>query len=153
MVHEQGENAGAVVLFDGACGLCHRGVRFVVRHERQPRVRFASLQSEWARAALLERGLNADAMDTMIVLDGDRVLVRSDAVLFVAGELRRPWRWVQVLKVLPRWVRDPGYRVVARWRQRVFGKRDVCELMTGELAGRLVDGGGEQAGGPKESSC
>ncbi len=129
-----------LVLFDGVCHLCHGGVRFLLRHERGPRVRFAALQSDWARAALRERGLDADALDTMIVLDGERVLVRSDAVLFVAGELRRPWRWVRVLKVMPRWARDPGYQVVARWRYRVFGRGDVCALMDGALAGRFVDG-------------
>lgn len=132
---------GPVLLFDGVCNLCARGVAFIVRHERADggRIRFASLQSGFARSALVERGRDPDAMESMVVLDGERMLVKSDAALFVAGYLRRPWRWARWLKVLPRWFRDWVYGLVARSRYRVFGRRDACLVPTAELRARFVE--------------
>jgi len=109
-----------VVLFDGDCAMCHAGVRTILRRERAPELRFASLTSDYATALFASRGVTPPAR-TMVVVDGDRLLLRSDAVLFVAGKLRAPWRWARALKCLPRAWRDALYDAVAARRRRWFG--------------------------------
>jgi len=132
---------GPVLLFDGVCNLCSHGVAFIVRHERASgrRIGFAPLQSGFARRALTERGRDPYAMESMVIIDGERTLVKSDAALFVAGYLRRPWRWARWLGVLPRWFRDWVYGLIARSRYRVFGRRDACMVPTAELRARFLD--------------
>ena len=123
------EPAGPVLLFDGECGLCQRIVRRLLRVDREGRLRFAPLQGAAAQAFLRGRGLATADFDTLIFVPewGTRLqaayLVRTDGVIAALGATgRRPARAAAaVLALLPRGLRDAGYRGVARWRYRVFG--------------------------------
>jgi predicted DCC family thiol-disulfide oxidoreductase YuxK len=115
-----------VIVFDAQCVLCLANARFVLRHDRRAHFRLASMQSE-AGAALYRRfGIDPADPETMIVVEGDRVLRDSDAVIAVYRALGWPWRAAGVLALVPRALRDPLYRWVARNRYRWFGRRDVC---------------------------
>lgn len=122
------EQAAPILIFDGACALCSRSVRFVLRHERAPDLRFAAMQSEPARRLLRAHGLDPDALTSVVYIDGTDAFVRSRAVLALAGHLRAPWRWCRVLGVLPRFVLDSLYRLLARYRYAIFGRIDACPL-------------------------
>lgn len=120
--------SGPVVLYDGECGLCHRSVKFILRHERDDELRFAPLQGETA-AALRARHPSIPAnLDTVVLVDRDRVYLRSKAFLYLARHLRGPWSWAYRVRWFPGVVLDLLYRVVAAVRYRVWGKADACEL-------------------------
>lgn len=115
-----------VILYDGACGLCDRTVRFVLKHERSPWCRFAALQSPAGSALVRAAGRDPERLDTVYLWTGRALLERSAAALEIARHLRAPWRWLYVFRVLPRAWRDALYDVVARSRYRWFGRRDLC---------------------------
>jgi predicted DCC family thiol-disulfide oxidoreductase YuxK len=116
------------------CVLCSANAAFVLRHDRAGRFRLASMQGE-AGAALYRRfGIDPANPETMIVVDGDRALRDSDAVLAIWAGLDRPWNALAVLRIVPRWARDPVYRWVARHRYRLFGRRSACWIPTPEQA-------------------
>ncbi|MEE2939708.1 MAG: DCC1-like thiol-disulfide oxidoreductase family protein [Planctomycetota bacterium] len=117
-----------LLLYDGECGLCARSVRFVLAKERGPELCFAALQSEVGRGVLARHGLRED-LSTVVYVDAeDRVHLRSGAALRVAGELRRPWSFARALLVVPSFLRDAVYRVVARYRMTIFGGAETCRL-------------------------
>jgi predicted DCC family thiol-disulfide oxidoreductase YuxK len=124
-----------VVVFDGVCNLCNRAVDFVVRHDRDGVFLLAANQSD-AAARLL--GDQASDLDTIVLVDGDAVHTRSDAVLRIAGRLPWPWRAAVAGVVVPRPLRDALYRLVARRRYRWFGRRDTCRLPSPEEAERFL---------------
>ena len=131
-----------IILFDGACNLCSGAVRFVIARDPHAQCRFASLQSDAARAACAKVGhdLPASAMpSTIVVIEGGRALERSDAVLAIARRMRFPWPVLSVFGVLPRGLRDVLYGFVARHRYRWFGGSDACMAPTSELRGRFLD--------------
>ena len=131
-----------IILFDGACNLCSGAVRFVIARDPHARCRFASLQSEAARAACAKVGYDLPASatpSTIVVIEGGRALERSDAVLAIARRMRFPWPVLGVFGVLPRGLRDVLYRFVARHRYRWFGRSDACMAPTSELRGRFLD--------------
>jgi predicted DCC family thiol-disulfide oxidoreductase YuxK len=69
----------------------------------------------------------------------ESVLVRSDAVVALLRELPRPWPWVGVaLRLIPRAVRDLGYRLVARWRYRIWGRLESCPVPSAEERERFL---------------
>lgn len=127
-----------VVLFDGVCNLCHGAVRFLLERDPAARLRFASLQSDVGRALLAERGLDADALDTIVYVDADGAHLRSDAALRIVRDLGPPWSWLRVLAALPRPLRDAGYDFVARNRYRWFGKKDACPVPRPEWSARFL---------------
>ncbi len=125
------------LFFDGDCGLCHHSVRFVLRRDAQRRFRFAPLEGE-TFAPYLERlqseQQGAPVPDSMIVATPDgRLLLRSDGVVHILRQLGAPWRALGgLLALVPRPVRDLGYRIVARIRHRLFSRpRDVCPIPEG----------------------
>ena len=131
-------DAHPVLLFDGVCNLCHGVVRFVLDHDRAARFRFAPLQSEVGRALLARFGLDADALDAVVLIDETGAHLRSDAALRVARRLGPPWSWLGPLAMIPRPLRDAVYDFVARHRYRWFGKRDACPLPRPEWRERFL---------------
>jgi len=133
-----------LVLYDGVCGLCNRGVQFVLEHDDRQLFRFASLQSALGRSIVKQSGGNPDELAAFYVIGNyqtpaARVFTRSDAVLFVACNLRWPWKAARLLRVLPRAIRDRAYDLVARNRYRVFGRLEHCLLPRPEFRSRFVD--------------
>lgn len=127
-----------IVIFDGVCSLCNASVDFLMRHDRTGRLRFGSFQSEAGRTLLARHGLFT-APETIYVIDDDVLYTESTGVLRLARYLRLPWRAAGILQVVPRPLRDPVYRWVARNRYRWFGKRDTCRVPTPEERARFVE--------------
>jgi predicted DCC family thiol-disulfide oxidoreductase YuxK len=137
--------ADPIILYDGVCGLCNRLVQFLLKHDRQGRLRFASLQSDFAAKVLQRHGIDPKDLDTLHVIEnyeqpGERVLQRSNAILRAGRELGGFWSISAVAaSVIPRPLRDVVYRFVARNRYRVFGKYDTCMLPEPNQRSRFLD--------------
>jgi predicted DCC family thiol-disulfide oxidoreductase YuxK len=117
-----------VVLFDGVCKLCNGWARFLIRHDRQHRMRLASVQSPEGQALLAWAGLPVDQFDSMAVIRDRHYWVRSDAVFEVIALLPERWWPFRLLRIFPRTLRDWAYDRVALNRYRIFGKYDTCLL-------------------------
>jgi predicted DCC family thiol-disulfide oxidoreductase YuxK len=127
-----------IVVFDALCPLCSANARFLLRRDRARRFRLAWAQSDAGRALYRRFGLDADDPETMLVVDGDRLLRDSDAVLAIARGLGRPWSAAAAFRLVPRRVRDRAYRWIARNRYRLFGRRRTCWLPAPEDRDRLL---------------
>jgi len=123
-----------VIFYDGVCGLCDRFTRLVIRYDRQRRFRFAPLQGSLAARVLSRYGRDPRDLDTLYVVlrretPSESLLSRSDAVLFVLRELGGIWRVLGgAVAWLPGFVLDSAYRLVARYRYRVFGRYQACPV-------------------------
>ncbi|MEO6462371.1 MAG: DCC1-like thiol-disulfide oxidoreductase family protein [Candidatus Eisenbacteria bacterium] len=130
-----------VVFFDGVCNLCHAWVRFVIARDPRGHVAFAPLQSDTARRLLATHGGMPANTDSLVVLEGGTLRVRSEAALAVAARLRAPWPLLgRLARLVPRALRDAIYDRIARSRYRWFGRRDVCALPETDAVGRFLDG-------------
>jgi len=127
-----------IVLFDGVCNLCNRSVQTILRHDRQARFRFASLQSPVGERLRVELGIDREKVDSVILVEGGRWYKESDAALRIARGLGGPWKALEIFRLIPRPLRDAAYRLIARNRYRWFGKRETCWLPTPELRGRFL---------------
>ena len=137
--------ANLIILYDGVCGLCNRLVQFLLKHDKDGRLRFASLQSEFAEKVLRRHGIDAKDLDTVNVVEryeqpGERVLQRSDAILRAGRELGGFWAMSSsIARVVPRALRDLVYGFVATNRYRVFGRYDTCMLPDPSQRSRFLD--------------
>jgi predicted DCC family thiol-disulfide oxidoreductase YuxK len=117
-----------VLLYDGECGLCNRVVVRLLRSDRAGRLKFAPLQGAPAQAYLRAQGLPTDDFDSLVFVpdwqapDGAPPLRRTDGALAAAAVIGGGWRAVTWMRVLPAWLRDPIYRLVARTRYAIFGE-------------------------------
>lgn len=131
-----------ILFFDGVCNLCNSSVNFVIDHDPKGVVRFAPLQSGVAHEKLSVHGISAGQgadHDSMVLLEGDRVYVRSSAALRLAKYLSFPWNLGAVFLIVPRPIRDFVYGVIAKNRYAWFGKSDTCRVPTPELKARFLE--------------
>ncbi len=131
-----------MVFYDGACGLCHRTVRFAIARDSDGRrFRFAALGGEAFRR-LVPEALRADLPDSIAVLTpGGALLMRSAAVIHILERIGGPWRLTgRLLTLVPGRIRDLGYDGVARVRHRLFRRpADACPVTPPELRARFED--------------
>ena len=137
------DTGGAVIVFDGVCMLCNGWVGLLLRHDRAGRYRFAAMQSENGRALLATHGLDPDDPASFLLVEHDvaetpRVSTDSDAIRRVLVGLGGVWRVAHVIALVPRRLRDPAYRWIARNRYRWFGRHDACLLPSPEHRQRFL---------------
>ncbi|MGH9956290.1 MAG: thiol-disulfide oxidoreductase DCC family protein [Pyrinomonadaceae bacterium] len=133
-----------ILLYDGVCGLCNRLNQFLLKRDVHDRLRFASLQSDFAISLLRRHGINLADLDTVYVVDNqgqpnEKLFARSDAILRVLRELGGIWSISRLGKVVPKWLRDRVYDVVAQNRYRVFGKYETCLIPSDEYRHKFLD--------------
>jgi predicted DCC family thiol-disulfide oxidoreductase YuxK len=137
MSGDAARNDGPVIVFDGICVLCNGWVRFLLKHDRAGRYRFTAMQSEAGRALLAGHGLDPDDPASFLLVDGAQAWTDSDAIRRVLTGLGGLWRLAGVMALVPRVVRDPLYRWIARNRYRLFGTTE-CRVPTEEERARFL---------------
>lgn len=117
-----------VILFDGVCNLCNRVVIFLVAADKKKMFRYAALQSETAQTLLEDFQLDNDFIESVILVDNERIFKKSDAVFQIIKILGGYWRYFSFLRFVPKFLRDFIYELIAENRYRWFGKRDKCMI-------------------------
>lgn len=120
----------AIILFDGVCNMCNASVNYVMDHDPADHFRFASLQSEVGSALAAKHGIDTARLSTIVLIEGGQAYIRSTAALRICRRLTGPMKLLWPLIILPAPLRDLGYRLIAKSRYRLFGKRDACRLPT-----------------------
>lgn len=126
-----------LLLYDGLCALCNGWVRFLLRVDRRGPLQFAPLVGPTADRI---RSAHPDLarIDSLVLIEGARVSVRSTAVLRLLRYLGGPWRLGLIGWLVPREIRDSLYDVVAFWRYRLFGRYPACPAPAPEARARFL---------------
>ena len=133
------DEPSAILLFDGWCNLCSRSVQFILRNEKTgSSLRFASLQSEAGKVLLAGHGIQSEYVESLVLIEKDRVYMHSGAALRTASYLRRPYSWLRFGLFFPKGARDYLYKIIARNRYRWFGTKAECWVPTPALSGRFL---------------
>lgn len=127
-----------IVLFDGVCNYCNAMVNFAIRHDKKATLKFAPLQSKTGK--LLKEKYQLDpAIDSVILIDNDKIYTYSDAALRIAKYLQWPSKALYALNVVPKFMRQPFYRWIARNRYKWFGKKESCMVPGPDVKARFID--------------
>ena len=133
-----------LVLYDGVCGLCDHFVQFLLRIDGHDQLRFAALQGPIGTDILKQAGRTTDALSTVIVVadyqsPSPRLLYRSDAALFAIASAGGIYAAARALRIVPRFLRDAVYNLIARSRYRIFGRFDACPLPRPATRAKFLD--------------
>jgi predicted DCC family thiol-disulfide oxidoreductase YuxK len=133
------DDVNATIVFDGVCVLCNGWVGFLLRHDRRGRYCFAAMQGDSGRALLAKHGLDPDDPVSFLLVEDGHAHTDTDAIARVLRGLGGGWRVPAALIIaMPRALRDPTYRFLARNRYRVFGRFDQCTIPTPQQAARFL---------------
>ncbi|MBP9663526.1 MAG: DUF393 domain-containing protein [Pyrinomonadaceae bacterium] len=126
-----------IVLFDGVCNFCNGSVNFIIRNDPDKRFRFAPLQSDVGQKLRTKFDIGED-VDSIILVEDDQAFMHSTAALHIARGLGGIWSLGYVFILIPAFIRDWFYKLFARYRYKLFGKRDVCMMPTADVRGRFL---------------
>ncbi len=127
-----------IVFFDGVCHLCNGSVEFLIRNNPGNSLRYATLQSEFAREKLQQFGKDNQQLESILYLKGDRLFERSSAALALTAELSYPAKALGIFWIIPKFIRDWVYDIIASNRYSWFGKKKECMIPTPEQREKFI---------------
>ncbi len=125
-----------IVFFYGYCTLCNHFLEFLVRFDRSRKLHFASLQGKTAEELLEPK--DRTNLDSMVLWEDGIYAYRSLAVLRAVSAMGGLWKIVMLFRIIPPFMRDWLYNLVARNRFRWFGKRSTCRIPTKKEAAYIL---------------
>lgn len=128
-----------VIFFDGVCNLCNASVQFIVNRDKAEVFKFASLQSEFAQVELFDEASEKRHFQSLVLRIENQLLTKSTAALTIARKLSGGWPLLYAFIILPKFIRDPVYDVIARNRYKWFGKRNECMIPSPALKKRFIE--------------
>ncbi len=127
-----------IVLFDGVCTLCNQSIDFIIQRDHKSVFKFASLQSDFAQGLLKGYPIDAHALDSVLLIKNGKLYQKSTAALHIARQLKGGWKLLYGCLIIPRFLRDAVYQLIARNRYRWFGKKETCRLPTPEERAKFL---------------
>jgi len=127
-----------ILLFDGYCNFCNSTVQFIVKHEKNQELRFASIQSPAGAELLKHYQIDPSKTDSLVLIENDQAYVKSAAGLRITKYLKGLYPLLMGFIAVPPFIRNAVYDFIARNRYKWFGKSETCMLPDKELAKRFL---------------
>lgn len=127
-----------LVLFDGVCNFCESSVQFIIKHDQSKSLQFASLQSNIGQQLLVQYHMPT-SIDGVVFIENGIAYFKSAAAFRIARYFGGFWKILNVFSVLPLFLTDFGYDIIAKNRYKWFGKKESCMLPSPEIRNRFID--------------
>lgn len=116
------------LLLDGDCGLCHRLATFLdKRMKTSANLGYRPNSSEDAQRLIQAMPKKYSESDTVYLVRNGQPYMRSSAAIRCLLYMKWYYRmWYPVCWLIPLPLRDIAYRIVAKYRHKVFKKPKVC---------------------------
>lgn len=128
----------SIILFDGVCNLCNNTINFIIRHDKNDIFKFAPLQSSVSDELLRSFPLSQNKLDSIVLLENGKKYTQSSAALRIAKKLSGGYPILYGLMIIPKFIRDWVYSIIAKNRYKWFGKKDSCMIPTPELREKFL---------------
>ncbi|RDI45783.1 thiol-disulfide oxidoreductase DCC family protein [Falsibacillus pallidus] len=127
-----------IILFDGVCNFCDSSVQFIMKRDSKEYFKFASLQSEIGQK-LLKEYQASKGLDSVVLIENNRLYVESDAALAICRHLDGPWKLLWGLKIIPAPIRNKIYQFIAKNRYKWFGQKEACRIPSPKERKRFLE--------------
>jgi predicted DCC family thiol-disulfide oxidoreductase YuxK len=128
----------SVILFDGVCNLCNASINFILERDKTDRFLVGAIQEGPGQRLLRQFKVPPAYLDSVILIEQQRIYFRSSAALRISRHLSGPWPMLYPLIVLPRFIRDGLYDWIGKNRYRWFGKNNTCRVPTPEERAKFL---------------
>lgn len=131
-------NTFSIILFDGICNFCNTSVNCVIKNDKKNKFRFAALQSEKGIELQKKHGVDAAKIESIILIENNCVYYKSTAALRIAKRMDNFYPLLYCLIVIPAFIRNFFYDIIARNRYGWFGKREACMIPSNEIKEKFI---------------
>ena len=113
-----------IIIFDGLCGLCNKSIDLLIKLDKYKVLQYTSLQGKFVKALNIEADI-----DSVIFYEDDTIYYRSTAILKILRSLGGGWIFVNIFYLIPRFLRDAIYDIIAKYHYIIFGKMESCRML------------------------
>jgi predicted DCC family thiol-disulfide oxidoreductase YuxK len=117
----------SIVLFDGVCNLCNAAIGFIIKRDKEKNFTLSPLQSNLSETLNNQYHFNQPGVNSIVLIENNKVYYKSTAILRVIKKLSGPIKFLYIFIIIPPFIRDAIYSVIAKNRYRWFGKRS-CKV-------------------------
>jgi len=128
-----------IVLFDGVCNLCSNSVQFILKRDKKNQFLFGSIQGRTGQEYLAKFNLPATTLNSFMLVEGDTLYNRSTAALRMLKHLGGGWSLLYAFIIVPEFIRNAVYDLVAKNRYKWFGKKEECWVPTPALKAKFLE--------------
>ncbi|WP_316830213.1 thiol-disulfide oxidoreductase DCC family protein [Pedobacter aquatilis] len=128
-----------VIFFDGICNLCNASVQFAIEHDKRNVFKFTALQGEYAKVVLPEFNVDTQKINSIMLLEDHKLYTKSSAALRIARKLNGLLPVLYVFIVVPKFIRDWFYDIIAKNRYKWWGKQESCWVPTPALKSKFYN--------------
>ena len=127
-----------VILFDGVCNFCNGAVNFTIKRDKNKIIKFAPLQSEIGKAFIKQYGLPENDMRSFLLIENGKLCSKSTAALKVCRYLKGLWPLCYGFIIVPAFIRNAVYDLIAKNRYKWFGQKKECMVPTPDVKARFL---------------
>ncbi len=117
------EEKERIVIFDGICAFCNKSIDILMKLDSQKKFRYTPIQGEFVKTLNIEPDI-----DSIIYYEDSTLFYKSTAILKILQALGGLWRMTTVFYLIPRVIRDFIYDIIAKYRYKIFGKKESCRI-------------------------
>lgn len=132
------QSTHSIILFDGVCNLCNGAVNFVIKRDTGNVFKFTPLQEKQGVLLLKMHAVDTQKLDSIVLIENEKVYVKSSAALRIARKMSNLWPLFFVLLIIPSFIRDGVYDFIAKNRYKWFGKKEQCMIPTQGLREKFL---------------
>ena len=112
-----------IVVFDGVCVLCNRFFNWLIKNDKDEKFMYTNFQSDFSKKNNLKlKDINSVAV---IKTNGEKVY-KVQAIYYILKKIDRYFIVRILLKLLPLFLTNICYDLIANFRYRIFGKYETC---------------------------
>jgi predicted DCC family thiol-disulfide oxidoreductase YuxK len=127
-----------VILFDGVCNFCNNVINFVIKRDKAAEIQYAPLQSAKGQLFAKQYNFSAEELKTFVFIEDGKMYTKSTAALRVCRYLGTLWPAMMAFMIVPKFIRNAVYDLVAKNRYKWFGKKDTCMIPTPDVRNRFI---------------
>ena len=123
-----------IIIFDGVCGFCNQSINLLLKLDKEQIFKYTSLQGEYVKQLAIPKDL-----DSIVFYEEGKLYYKSTAILKIVRSLGGVWRVATIFLIIPRFIRDFIYDIIAKYRYHIFGKLESCRMPTAEEEALFLD--------------
>ena len=124
----------SIIIFDGVCGLCNKSIDILIKLDHNKIFKYTSLQGDFVKTLDIPENL-----DSIVFYEDHTLYYKSTAILKILRSLGGLWVFTNVFYIIPRFIRDFIYDVIAKYRYHIFGKMESCRMPKKGEQERFID--------------
>ena len=115
----------SIVIFDGVCALYNKSVNFLIKIDKKRVLKYTSIQGNYVKKLDIKKDI-----DSIIFYKNQKTYYKSTAILQILITLKGFWYIAYIFFIIPPFLRDYLYDIVARYRYIFFGKKESCRIIS-----------------------